>query len=152
MITLHVGLGTFKPLPEDHHDQEQLHAERLTVGPSAAAIVARYHEEKRPILAVGTTVVRALESWAQEVYPRPWLEARSTLFLKPGRRFRLVDGLLTNFHQPQSSLRLLLAAFHGAGPSLMAYQQALDAAYRFYSYGDCMLILPRDRPSVPLPS
>ncbi|MFZ0963315.1 MAG: tRNA preQ1(34) S-adenosylmethionine ribosyltransferase-isomerase QueA [Terriglobia bacterium] len=141
-ITLHVGLGTFQPVRvkriEDHH----MDAERYEISEGAAAAINRALAERRRVIAVGTTSVRTLESVAGEhggvVKPG---RGETSLFIVPGFRFRAVSGLLTNFHLPQSTLLMLVSAFAGKDFVLSAYRHAVEARYRFYSYGDCMLIL-----------
>jgi S-adenosylmethionine:tRNA ribosyltransferase-isomerase len=147
-VTLHVGPGTFLPLRDDDPTKHVMHAERYHIPPETAAAIARARQEGRKILAVGTTVVRTLESATPEGHsvPQPgWGETR--LFICPqdgpnqGRYpFRVVDALLTNFHLPRSTLLMLVAAFAGTDRILAAYRQAIAARYRFYSYGDAMLL------------
>ena len=117
-----------------------MHAETYEIGPEAAAAVERARAAGRPLLAVGTTVVRALEDAVnRHGQVRPGRE-EATLFIYPGYEFKVVNQLLTNFHLPQSSLLVLVCAFAGREKVLAAYRHAVDAGYRFYSYGDCMLI------------
>ena len=148
-LTLHVGLGTFQPIRSDTLEGHAMHAEAYEIPESTAARVEAARKERRPIVAVGTTVVRALEDAAMKAQQgepaslatrlRPGAgEAR--LFIYPGHAFRLVDALLTNFHLPRSSLLALVCAFAGRENVLRAYQHAIDSGYRFYSYGDCMLV------------
>jgi S-adenosylmethionine:tRNA ribosyltransferase-isomerase len=141
-ITLHVGLGTFAPLRVERLSEIELHRERYTLpAETAAAINAAKHESRR-ILAVGTTTVRTLEHCAREANGAT-LAAHSgstNIFLSPGTEFRLVQGLLTNFHLPQSSLLMLISAFAGREQVLSAYNHAVAERYRFFSYGDCMFI------------
>ena len=147
-VTLHVGPGTFLPLRDNDPTKHVMHAERYHIPPETAAAIARARQEGRKILAVGTTVVRTLESATPEGHsvPQPgWGETR--LFICPqdgpnqGRYpFRVVDALLTNFHLPRSTLLMLVAAFAGTDRILAAYRQAIAAGYRFYSYGDAMLL------------
>lgn len=135
-ITLHVGPGTFVPVRcEDPRDHE-LEEERFVVPERTARAIARAHREARPVVAVGTTVVRALETTAGEPG-----DGRTGLFIWPGFEFRVVSALLTNFHLPRSTLLMLVCAFAGRELVLQAYAQAVARAYRFYSYGDGMLIL-----------
>ena len=141
-VTLHVGLGTFAPLRVESLDEVKLHRERYTLTAEAAESINRAVREGRRIVAVGTTVVRTLEHCALEAVGRP-LEAHSgetEIFISPGFQFRLVSALLTNFHLPQSSLLMLVSAFAGREPVLDAYRHAVVQKYRFFSYGDCMLI------------
>jgi S-adenosylmethionine:tRNA ribosyltransferase-isomerase len=141
-ITLHVGLGTFQPVRvkqiEDHH----MEAERYEVSEAAAVAINRALDERRRVIAVGTTSVRTLESVAREHGGRITPGRGETrLFIIPGFPFRVVGGLLTNFHLPQSTLLMLVSAFAEKDFVLSAYRHAVEARYRFYSYGDCMLIL-----------
>ncbi|HVZ82892.1 MAG TPA: tRNA preQ1(34) S-adenosylmethionine ribosyltransferase-isomerase QueA [Terracidiphilus sp.] len=141
-ITLHVGLGTFAPLRVERVDEVRLHRERYTLTPEAAEALNRARAEKRRIVAVGTTVVRTLESAALAAGDGP-LEPHSgttEIFIAPGFEFRLVGGLLTNFHLPQSSLLMLVSAFAGRERVLAAYRHAVAERYRFFSYGDCMFL------------
>jgi len=141
-VTLHVGLGTFKPVSVDDLDQHEMHSEALSVSESVVESVARARERGAPVVAVGTTVVRALESSADPDRPGQ-LRARSgdtRLLIQPGYRFSVVDALLTNFHMPKSTLLALVAAFAGLEPMLSAYRAAIAERYRFLSYGDAMWI------------
>jgi len=137
-VTLHVGGGTFLPLREG---QSQLMPERFEVSPQLVHAVARARQRGGRVVAVGTTVVRALES---AVGPEGVLQPRqgwTDLFIRPGHRFRCVDAMITNFHLPGSSLLLLVCAFGGGKLVEQAYREAIAHRYRFYSYGDAMLIL-----------
>jgi S-adenosylmethionine:tRNA ribosyltransferase-isomerase len=141
-VTLHVGYGTFKPVKADRVDEHVVDAERYTVTSTAAAALTRAKRERRRIVAVGTTTVRTLESL--EVTVDGEVRAGSgntTLFIRPGHTFRVVDALITNFHLPRSSLVMLVSAFAGRARLLAAYREAVEHGYRFYSYGDAMLIL-----------
>jgi S-adenosylmethionine:tRNA ribosyltransferase-isomerase len=142
-ITLHVGLGTFAPLRVDRLDEVRLHRERYTIGPTTAEAINRASREGRRIIAVGTTVVRTLESAAALEPAGADLQPHSgetEIFIAPGFKFRLVDALLTNFHLPKSSLLMLVSAFAGRDHVLAAYDHAVQAKYRFFSYGDCMFL------------
>ena len=139
-VTLHVGLGTFAPLRVDRVDEVRLHSERYTIGESAAAAIQRARAEGRRVVAVGTTVVRTLESAARETGEVKAQSGETEIFIAPGFEFRVVDALLTNFHLPQSSLLMLVSAFAGREHILAAYRHAIKAQYRFFSYGDCMFI------------
>jgi S-adenosylmethionine:tRNA ribosyltransferase-isomerase len=145
-ITLDVGLGTFQPVHTEVLEDHKIHSESYEVSEPAAEQIRNAKKAKHPILAVGTTVVRALEDAAaransavlgQEVQSG---RGEAQLFIVPGYRFRIVDRLLTNFHLPKSTLLALVSAFAGREYVLAAYRHAVDARYRFYSYGDCMLI------------
>ncbi|UWZ87057.1 tRNA preQ1(34) S-adenosylmethionine ribosyltransferase-isomerase QueA [Occallatibacter riparius] len=141
-VTLHVGLGTFAPLRVDRVDEVHLHQERYTLSAAAADAVNRAVLEGRRIVAVGTTVVRTLEHCAREAAGAPLQPHSGTteIFISPGYQFLLVQGLLTNFHLPQSSLLMLVSAFAGRERVLAAYKHAVENRYRFFSYGDCMFI------------
>jgi S-adenosylmethionine:tRNA ribosyltransferase-isomerase len=139
-VTLHVGPGTFLPIRGDDLEEYQMAPERFEIGAEAAAVLARARAEDRRVVAVGTTVVRALESAAAQGD----LGARAgtaDLFLVPGHRFRVVRGLLTNFHLPRTPLLALVAALAGWERLRAAYEDAVRERYRFYSYGDAMLVL-----------
>jgi S-adenosylmethionine:tRNA ribosyltransferase-isomerase len=141
-ITLEVGLGTFEPIRTERLEEHRIHAETYEIPAAAAKAIVQAKREGRPVLAVGTTVVRALED-AAEKSGGPAIQAgkrEAEIFLYPGKAFRVVDQLLTNFHLPRSSLLALVAAFAGRERILAAYRHAVEAGYRFYSYGDCMLI------------
>jgi S-adenosylmethionine:tRNA ribosyltransferase-isomerase len=141
-ITLHVGLGTFQPVRVDDLDQHAMHAERYVVPRSTAEAVARARARGAPVFAVGTTTARALESAADLSRlggVRVAME-ETRLLIQPGYGWRVVDGLLTNFHLPRSTLLALVCAFAGTGPVLDAYRLAVRERYRFFSYGDAMLL------------
>ncbi|MGB0036294.1 MAG: tRNA preQ1(34) S-adenosylmethionine ribosyltransferase-isomerase QueA [Candidatus Acidiferrales bacterium] len=143
-ITLEVGLGTFEPIRTERLEDHKIHAEAYEITETAAAAISRARSEGRAVVAVGTTVVRALEDAAEKCTAQGGKiapgKAEADIFLYPGKSFRIVDQLLTNFHLPRSSLLALVAAFAGRESVLRAYRHAVDAKYRFYSYGDCMLI------------
>jgi S-adenosylmethionine:tRNA ribosyltransferase-isomerase len=144
-VTLHVGLGTFAPLRVDRVDEVHLHCERYTIDVAAADAVNRAEREGRRIVAVGTTVVRTLESAAANAAQNQGRELRphsgeTQIFISPGFNFRLVSALLTNFHLPKSSLLMLVSAFAGREQVLAAYRHAVREKYRFFSYGDCMFL------------
>jgi S-adenosylmethionine:tRNA ribosyltransferase-isomerase len=139
-ITLEVGYGTFQPLRSGTVERHQMHAEPYEIPPEAASAIERARAEGRPVLAVGTSVVRTLEDCAARqggIVPGRGL---AQLYICPGHRFRVVDQLLTNFHLPCSSLLILVCAFAGRENVLRVYAHAVKEKYRFYSYGDCMLI------------
>jgi S-adenosylmethionine:tRNA ribosyltransferase-isomerase len=132
-VTLHVGLGTFQPLHTGRVEEAHLHAERYAIGEDQAARI----RTARRVVAVGTTTVRTIESaWRSDE-----LRGETDIFIYPGFSFRATGAMLTNFHLPRSSLLLLVCAFAGPELALAAYRHAVEARYRFYSYGDCMLIL-----------
>ena len=132
-VTLHVGLDTFRPLAVPELEQHELHGERYRVAPEAWARIAAAER----VLAVGTTTVRVLETIARESR----LEGRTSLYVLPGFQFQRVDALLTNFHLPRSTLLALVMAFAGVDAVRDLYRIAIDERYRFYSFGDAMLIL-----------
>ena len=154
-VTLHVGLGTFKPVKTDVVEEHKMHAEYFEISESTAAAINKAKREGRRIIAIGTTTVRVLESVAslsrsdldrldQVRAISGWTE----IFIYPGYEFKVTDGLITNFHLPKSSLMMLVAAFAGPGRpeagkkfTMEAYQKAVEGPYKFYSYGDAMLIL-----------
>ena len=142
--TLHVGLGTFQPVTTEDLDDHPMHAEHFEISPALAAAVRRARERGAPVMAVGTTVVRALESAAiGDEHGRGLVREcaeETRILIQPGYRFRVVDRLLTNFHLPKSTLLALVCAFAGTERVLRAYEQAVDARYRFFSYGDAMLL------------
>lgn len=147
LVTLHVGAGTFQPLRGEELATHTLHAERAAVGAAACAAIAAARARGGRVVAVGTTVVRALESAALAAGAdhralTPWA-GDTRLFIAPGFAFRVCDALLTNFHLPESSLLMLVCAFAGPGAVLGAYAHAVRARYRFFSYGDAMLITRR---------
>jgi S-adenosylmethionine:tRNA ribosyltransferase-isomerase len=140
-VTLHVGPATFRPVTAMTVEAHRIPPERASVGEVTAQAVDGARAEGRRVVAVGTTTVRALESAAAETGRVRPFEGAAELTIRPGHRFRVVDGLLTNFHLPRSSLLLLVAAFAGRERVLDAYRHAVAAGYRFYSYGDAMLIV-----------
>jgi len=141
-LTLHVGYGTFKPIRVDHVEDHRVDPEHFVVSEDAANALTRARREGRRIIAVGTTTVRALESLDVDGTGRLVSTSGETqLFIRPGHEFRMVNGLVTNFHLPRSSLLVLVAAFAGRDRILDAYREAVAKGYRFYSYGDAMLIL-----------
>ncbi len=141
-VTLHVGLGTFAPLRVENVDEVRLHRESYTLPKITAEAVNRARDEGRRIVAVGTTVVRTLETAAQLAGEGPLKAHTGTteIFISPGYRFCAVDALLTNFHLPRSSLLMLVSAFAGREHVLAAYLHAIRMRYRFFSYGDCMFV------------
>jgi S-adenosylmethionine:tRNA ribosyltransferase-isomerase len=139
-LTLHVGAGTFQPIRVDDLSQHQMHPERFEVPQSLVDAVAECRAAAGRVIAVGTTVARALETVGQDGELRAAV-GESRLFVRPGFEFRVIDGLLTNFHLPQSTLLMLVAALVGRERLLRAYDHAIAARYRFFSYGDAMLIL-----------
>lgn len=140
-LTLHVGAGTFMPLRTDDLEAHRMHAERIRVAEAAVDAIAAARRRGARVVAVGTTVVRALEAAAAGGGLAPF-EGETRLFIRPGHRFRVVDALLTNFHLPESTLLVLVAAFAGRERVLAAYHHAIAARYRFFSYGDAMFVTP----------
>jgi S-adenosylmethionine:tRNA ribosyltransferase-isomerase len=143
-ITLDVGLGTFEPVRTERLEDHNIHAESYEISEAAAQAIVKAKKQGRPVLAIGTTVVRALEDAAEKSAARDELiapgAADAEIFIYPGKPIRMVNQMLTNFHLPRSSLLALVAAFAGREEILRAYGHAVDQGYRFYSYGDCMLI------------
>jgi S-adenosylmethionine:tRNA ribosyltransferase-isomerase len=140
-VTLHVGYGTFKPVKADLVADHVVDPETYEIPEDTAARIARARADGRRIIAVGTTTTRALEDAAQqgEGIVRAG-RGRAAIFIYPGHRFRVIDGLVTNFHLPKSSLLMLVCAFAGIEPVLRAYREAIEHRYRFYSYGDAMFV------------
>jgi len=142
-ITLHVGPGTFQPLFEENVEANRLHSEHFMVGAGALREVATARSENRRVVAVGTTVTRTLEHVARQGWlDEPWIDrsGETDMFLYPGASFLAVDALITNFHLPRSSLLMLVCAFMGTDRALACYRDAVARRYRFFSYGDAMLI------------
>jgi S-adenosylmethionine:tRNA ribosyltransferase-isomerase len=141
-VTLHVGLGTFQPVSVEDLDLHPMHAERYVVSQSTADAIARARARGAAVVAIGTTTVRALESAADP--DRPGFVRASSgetrLLVQPGYTWRVVDGLFTNFHLPRSTLLALVCAFAGTERVLDAYRLAVEHRYRFFSYGDAMLL------------
>ena len=138
-VTLHVGAGTFQPVRTENIEDHRMHAEYLEVGPDACAAVVAARQRGKRVIAVGTTAVRSLETAARSGSLEPY-SGDSRLFIYPGYRFRVTDGMLTNFHLPESTLLMLVCAFAGRQQTLAAYRHAVQAKYRFFSYGDAMLV------------
>lgn len=139
-VTLHVGLGTFSPIHEQDLDKHVMHKELASISEESAQIINRAKEEGRRVIAVGTTSVRTLESLAKNNR----VEAGSKwtdIFIQPGYQFQIIDGMLTNFHLPESTLLVLVSALAGRERILAAYQEAIQNKYRFYSFGDAMLLV-----------
>ncbi len=142
-VTLHIGIDTFRPVQEEDPRHHPMHREYYQVSEQAAAEITAARREGRRIIAVGTTTVRVLESAASDggtpaiAAGRGWTD----LFIYPGYRFKLVDALVTNFHLPRSTLIMLVSALAGRDPLLRAYREAVEQRYRFYSFGDAMLVV-----------
>ncbi|HEY2116685.1 MAG TPA: tRNA preQ1(34) S-adenosylmethionine ribosyltransferase-isomerase QueA, partial [Candidatus Angelobacter sp.] len=146
-LTLHVGLGTFQPVHVENVEEHKLHRESFSISKAAAEQINRALAEKRRVVAVGTTTVRTLEFAARQsdsgAAATPRIQAgagEADIFIYPGFEFRVVGALLTNFHLPKSTLLMLAAAFAGRENVLKAYAHAVEAKYRFFSYGDCMFV------------
>ena len=142
-ITLHVGAGTFQPVRCEELSRHRMHAERVEVCAEACEQVRAARARGGRVIAVGTTVVRALETASDDDGPRPF-RGETSLFITPGYRFRSVDSLITNFHMPHSTLLMLVCAFGGHAAVMAAYRHAVAERYRFFSYGDAMFICGRD--------
>ncbi len=141
-VTLHVGLGTFLPVAVEDTGQHRMHAERATLTADAAMALNNVHKSGCRVFAVGTTSLRTLESAADADGTLQGYDGDTDIFITPGYRFRAVDGLLTNFHLPRSTLFMLVSALMGLDVMRAAYAQAIAQGYRFYSYGDACLLLP----------
>lgn len=138
-VTLHVGLGTFLPVRSESIEDHRMHREEYSIPAATADAVNAAKRDGRPVVAVGTTSVRTLESaWTEEGLPAA--AGSTNIFIYPGYRFKAVDMLFTNFHTPESTLLMLVSAFAGRERILSAYQEAVRERYRFFSYGDAMLI------------
>ena len=135
-LTLHVGLGTFRPVKADLVEEHKMHAEYFTIPVETAETISRAKKNGNRIIAVGTTSCRALESCAAKPY-----SGFTDIFIYPGYEFRIIDGLITNFHLPESTLIMLVSAFAGRENVLRAYKEAIAERYRFFSFGDAMIIL-----------
>ena len=141
-VTLHVGAGTFQPLRVDDIAQHRMHSEWLEIDPDTTARVNAAKQAGRRVIAIGTTVVRALETAADDAGCIRPFRGETDIFITPGYRFRIVDALGTNFHLPESTLLMLVCAFGGKENVLSAYRHAVEQRYRFFSYGDAMFVLP----------
>jgi len=139
-VTLHVGAGTFQPVRSERIEDHTMHAEYLEVGPEVCDAVATTRKKGGRVIAVGTTAVRSLETAAADGELRPY-RGDSRIFIYPGYHFRVIDGLITNFHLPESTLLMLVSALAGMEPVRAAYRHAVEQRYRFFSYGDAMLVL-----------
>jgi len=143
-VALDISLDTFRPVQEEHVEDHQMYSERCSLSAAVAGQINQAKEQGRRLIAVGTTTVRVLETVAQRSCsgePVEPFEGATDLFIYPGYEFRVVDGLITNFHLPRSTLLMLVAAFAGKAFIDRAYQEAIQEGYRFYSFGDAMLIL-----------
>lgn len=140
-VILHVGLGTFRPISSDDPEDHEMDKERFDVSDEAASLINAARDRGGRVVAVGTTCVRVLESVADDAGRMAAAAGSTDLFIRPGYRFRCVDALITNFHLPKSTLLMLVAAFGGYKEVMAAYRAAVERNYRFYSYGDAMLVL-----------
>ncbi|MBE5781136.1 MAG: tRNA preQ1(34) S-adenosylmethionine ribosyltransferase-isomerase QueA [Clostridiales bacterium] len=140
-VTLHVGLGTFRPVATEDIREHHMHSEHFILTPDAAERINRAKQAGGRVIAVGTTSIRVLESAADESGILHGTEGDTAIFIYPGYRWKVVDGMVTNFHLPKSTLIMLVSAFMGRERTLSAYETAVKERYRFFSYGDAMLIL-----------
>lgn len=140
-VTLHVGYGTFLPVRATEVTEHRMHPEAFEISPEAASAINLAKSQGQRIIAIGTTVVRVLEYVARQNGKIKAQSAECNLFIYPGFKFQMADGLITNFHLPKSTLLMLVSAFAGREFTLQAYKEAIEEQYRFYSYGDAMLIL-----------
>lgn len=139
-VTLHVGAGTFRPVRCDHIKDHKMHSEHFSISPELVEAVNDAKARGNKVIAVGTTALRSLESAAQSGALRPC--SRDTdIFIYPGYEFKICDGLMTNFHLPESTLLMLVSAFIGHKQTMALYQEAINKGYRFFSYGDTSLLL-----------
>jgi S-adenosylmethionine:tRNA ribosyltransferase-isomerase len=145
-VTLHVGAGTFQPVRVNNLDEHVMHKEYIEVGEAVCRQVADTRKQGRRVVAVGTTCVRSLEAASSSGAIKPY-QGDTRLFIKPGYQFRSVDAMITNFHLPQSTLLMLVAAFAGYDRIMQAYRHAIEKRYRFFSYGDAMFLTPTDESS-----
>jgi S-adenosylmethionine:tRNA ribosyltransferase-isomerase len=139
-ITLHVGLGTFQPVRVERVEEHKLHREAYNISVESTERINQALREERRVVAIGTTTVRTLEYAARDTGRVQPGSGEADLFIYPGFHFRVVGAMLTNFHLPQSTLLMLVCAFGGKERVLAAYQHAVAERYRFYSYGDCMMV------------
>ena len=137
---LHVGLGTFRPVKTDDITFHKMHSEFCRISPETAEKINKYKAEGRKIIAVGTTTTRTLESFAKNGILQSGAH-QTEIFIYPGKKFQIIDGLITNFHMPESTLLMLISAFAGYENIMNAYKIAVNEKYRFFSYGDSMAIL-----------
>lgn len=140
-VTLHVGIGTFRPIKSDRLEEHRMHEEWGRVPEETTRLIRKTKEAGGRVIVVGTTAMRALESWAALGMNRKGWSGFTELFITPGYAFRVADGLITNFHLPKSTLLVLISAFASREQILAAYAHAMESGYRFYSFGDAMLIL-----------
>jgi len=146
-VTLHVGAGTFQPVRVDAIEDHLMHAERVIVSQEVCEKVRHCKQRDGRVVAIGTTAVRSLESAGREGELQPY-DADTKLFITPGYSFKVIDAMLTNFHLPESTLLMLVAAFGGYQPVMQAYNHAIQQRYRFFSYGDAMFLEKPGTPSI----
>ena len=139
-VTLHVGLGTFRPVKEENILDHEMHSEFCTVPPETAELINRTKANGGRVICVGTTSCRTLESWANEDGTIDPKAGWTNIFIYPGYKFKLMDGLVTNFHLPESTLIMLVSAFAGQDHVMAAYKEAVEERYRFFSFGDAMFL------------
>lgn len=139
-ITLHIGLGTFRPVKEDDIRKHDMHTEFYQVSEEAAATLRKARSEHRRIIAIGTTPTRTLETVMQKCGDFKATSGNTNLFIYPGFKYKAIDCLITNFHLPKSTLVMLVSAFSSRDNILRAYKHAVDSKYRFFSFGDSMFI------------
>ena len=139
-VTLHVGLGTFRPVKEDDIEQHDMHSEYCVIPPETATLINETKARGGRVICVGTTSCRTLESWAQEDGHMEPSAGWTSIYIYPGYRFKVMDALVTNFHLPQSTLIMLVSALAGREHVLHAYEEAVKEKYRFFSFGDAMFI------------
>ncbi|MBQ4094639.1 MAG: tRNA preQ1(34) S-adenosylmethionine ribosyltransferase-isomerase QueA, partial [Oscillospiraceae bacterium] len=140
-VTLHVGLGTFRPVKEDDITNHIMHSESYSIDEENAAIIRKAKQEGRRVICTGTTSCRTLESVWQAHGDIPTCSEDTSIFIYPGYKFGVMDAMITNFHLPESTLIMLVSAFAGYDHTMAAYKHAVDSKYRFYSFGDAMLIV-----------
>lgn len=140
-VTLHVGLGTFRPVKTQNIQEHHMHKEYYSIGPEACAVINETKEKGKRVVAVGTTSVRVLETVSGENGRISPASGETDIFIYPGYKFKMVDALITNFHLPESTLIMLVSAFAGKDRIMEAYKEAISKEYRFFSFGDAMLIL-----------
>ena len=140
-ITLHTGLGTFKPVKTEDITEHKMESEHYNIDRAVFEAIKKAKMENRRVITVGTTATRALEAMAQHGWERPILSGATNIFIYPGYKFNTADAIITNFHLPKSTLIMLAAAFAGRGFIMRAYEEAIRLRYRFFSYGDAMMIL-----------
>ena len=140
-VTLHVGIGTFRPVKEENVEEHKMHTEHFYIKKEDADLINQAKKEGKRVIAVGTTSCRVLESIADENGFVKETESDTGIFIYPGYKFKILDGLITNFHLPQSTLLMLVSALAGKDYIMRAYKEAVKEKYRFFSFGDAMFII-----------